>query len=148
MFEIQSVLHEINMNISEYRIKKKVLINMDLDESCKMRIISFQQIVETIYQNLILSALEKCQRDQTIHVFLRIENLELLMDIVDEGTGMTNEDVVKAQIIPKQVGNNKNTEVTLTIKYERLLDPVWYFGPLQEYGVKKTADYLIDKMMY
>ena len=112
MFEIQSVLHEINMNISDYRIKKKVLINMDLDESCKMRIISFQQIVETIYQNLILSALEKCQRDQTIHVFLRIENLELLMDIVDEGTGMTNEDVVKAQIIPKQVGNNKNN-VTL-----------------------------------
>ena len=40
-----------------------------------------------------------------------------------------------------------NTEVTLTIKYDRMLDPVWYFGPLQKYGVKKKADYLIAKMM-
>lgn len=43
--------------------------------------------------------------------------------------------------------DEKSTEVTLTIKYDRLLDPVWYFGPLQEYGVQKTADYMISKMM-
>ena len=43
--------------------------------------------------------------------------------------------------------DDQNTEVTLTIKYKRLLDPAWYFGPLQEYGVKQTANYLIAKMM-
>jgi len=40
-----------------------------------------------------------------------------------------------------------NTEVTLTIKYDRLLDPVWYFGPLQKYAIEKTASYMISKMM-
>lgn len=43
--------------------------------------------------------------------------------------------------------DSNNTEVTLTIKYDRLLDPVWYFGPLQEYAIEKTADYIISKMM-
>ena len=43
--------------------------------------------------------------------------------------------------------DSNNTEVTLTIKYDRLLDPVWYFGPLQKYAIEKTADYIISKMM-
>lgn len=43
--------------------------------------------------------------------------------------------------------NNTSTEVTLKIQFERKLDPIWYFQPLQRYGVKKTADYLITEMM-
>jgi len=43
--------------------------------------------------------------------------------------------------------DSNNTEVTLIIKYDRLLDPVWYFGPLQKYAIEKTADYMISKMM-
>ncbi|MGB0906530.1 MAG: hypothetical protein ACPGVT_03470 [Maricaulaceae bacterium] len=39
------------------------------------------------------------------------------------------------------------TEVTLIVKYKRLLDPVWYFGPLQNMAVKQSADYLIEEVI-
>ncbi|MEO0575035.1 MAG: hypothetical protein AAF004_06190 [Pseudomonadota bacterium] len=39
------------------------------------------------------------------------------------------------------------TEVTLTIHYERKLDPAWYFGPLQRTAMRQMADFLIDEVM-
>lgn len=38
------------------------------------------------------------------------------------------------------------TKVTWTLKYKRELDPMWYFGPLQNYAVKLTARTLIDNV--
>lgn len=37
-----------------------------------------------------------------------------------------------------------STTVTWIFRYERLLDPAWYFGPLEKYGVTKAAEYLIE----
>ena len=39
------------------------------------------------------------------------------------------------------------TEISLRIDYQRNLDPAWYFHPLQQYGVAKMADFLIDEVM-
>ncbi len=39
------------------------------------------------------------------------------------------------------------TEVALTIYYERLLDPAWYFGPMQKFAVSRSADYLMDQVI-
>jgi hypothetical protein len=39
------------------------------------------------------------------------------------------------------------TQITLRIEYERKLDPAWYFHPLQQYGVGKMAEFLIDEVM-
>ena len=36
------------------------------------------------------------------------------------------------------------THVSLTMNYERLLDPAWYFGPLQHYAVSDMCDYFVD----
>jgi len=44
------------------------------------------------------------------------------------------------------IGENK-TEIALTIHYERLLDPAWYFGPMQKFAVSQSADYLIDEVI-
>lgn len=44
------------------------------------------------------------------------------------------------------MGNNK-TKVTLRIKYHRFLDPVWYFGPLQEYVIGKSARFLLNEVI-
>lgn len=44
------------------------------------------------------------------------------------------------------MGNNK-TKVSLRIKYHRFLDPVWYFGPLQEYAVGLSAQFLLDEVI-
>jgi hypothetical protein len=36
------------------------------------------------------------------------------------------------------------TEITWTLRYERGLDPAWYFGPWERYAVHLAAGYLID----
>ena len=43
--------------------------------------------------------------------------------------------------------DNNTTKVTLRIKYHRFLDPVWYFGPLQEYAVGLSAQFLLDEVI-
>jgi len=44
------------------------------------------------------------------------------------------------------VGENR-TKVSLKISYHRFLDPVWYFGPLQEYVVNQCAIFLLDEVI-
>lgn len=39
------------------------------------------------------------------------------------------------------------TEISLRIDYQRKLDPAWYFHPLQQYGVARMAEFLIDEVM-
>lgn len=39
------------------------------------------------------------------------------------------------------------TEVTLTVRYRRLLDPAWYFGPLQRLVVRQSAAYMIETVI-
>ena len=36
------------------------------------------------------------------------------------------------------------TRVRCTVRYARRLDPAWYFGPWERYGVRLAAGYLID----
>ena len=40
-----------------------------------------------------------------------------------------------------------NTRVTLRIKYERTLDPYWYFAPVTNYGVNKMAELLMKEVI-
>ncbi|MBK7995392.1 MAG: hypothetical protein IPK14_19035 [Blastocatellia bacterium] len=42
--------------------------------------------------------------------------------------------------------DSTNTKVRWTIKYQRLLDPAWYFGPWERYAVGLSAEYLIDNL--
>ena len=41
----------------------------------------------------------------------------------------------------------QTTEVTLTVKYDRILDPAWYFDPLQSYAAGLLGEYLIGVMI-
>ena len=50
-----------------------------------------------------------------------------------------------ADIMFEPLGDNK-TKVTWKLAYERKLDPIWYFGPLQRYAASLTAETLIDNV--
>ena len=39
------------------------------------------------------------------------------------------------------------TEVTLTLRYRRDLDPAWYFGPMQRRAMGESAEYLIANVI-
>jgi hypothetical protein len=38
------------------------------------------------------------------------------------------------------------TAVTWTVRYRRRLDPAWYFVPLERYGARLAAQYLIETL--
>jgi len=42
---------------------------------------------------------------------------------------------------------NGQTEVSLTVKYKRLLAPAWYFGPMQQFAAEQSAKYLMDTII-
>ena len=50
------------------------------------------------------------------------------------------------EITLREIAPNQ-TEISLSIDYERKLDPAWYFHPLQQYGVGQMAEFLIDEVM-
>jgi hypothetical protein len=39
-----------------------------------------------------------------------------------------------------------HTRVTWTLRYRRRLDPAWYFAPIERYGVRLAAGYLIETL--
>lgn len=38
----------------------------------------------------------------------------------------------------------RTTRMTWTVRYDRGLDPAWYFGPWERYAMHLAANYLID----
>jgi len=43
-------------------------------------------------------------------------------------------------------GREGDTIVKMTMSYERLLDPAWYFGPAERYGVRKAGEYFLKSV--
>ena len=43
--------------------------------------------------------------------------------------------------------DDHNTRVTLTIHFQRKLDPYWYFAPMERYAIRKTAEFLITEVI-
>ena len=39
------------------------------------------------------------------------------------------------------------TRIGLTVKYHRLLDPSWYFGPMQQLAAEQSARYLVQSII-
>jgi len=39
------------------------------------------------------------------------------------------------------------TQIEFSISYDRLLDPAWYFEPLQSYGITKSIGFLLDEVV-
>lgn len=57
--------------------------------------------------------------------YLKLKGTEIVMDKIDDN----------------------HTRVTLSVQYERTLDPYWYFSPITRYGVTKTAEFLIAEVI-
>lgn len=53
-------------------------------------------------------------------------------------------DGTNVRLIPIAGGR---TRVQLEIRYTRLLDPAWYFGPMQRYAIESSADYLLQNII-
>ena len=48
------------------------------------------------------------------------------------------------KMVPQTDGT---TQVSLTIRYRRTLDPAWYFGPMQRRAIGESSDYLLTHII-
>jgi len=72
---------------------------------------------------------------------------KIVMQTLEDTSYTSNYINAKGTQIDLTAIDASTTEVKLTIKYERLLDPAWYFDPLQRYASGLLGDYLIGIMI-
>ena len=68
-------------------------------------------------------------------------------EVVEDTSYLANYLTLHGTLIELEALVEGGTQVTLTVSYDRKLDPAWYFAPLERFGVKQTAGYLIDKVI-
>lgn len=81
---------------------------------------------------------------------------DLVLEVAERGPGMvrfraTSDETRIAQWLGWQEAEVRwetvdegRTRVRWTLRYERRLDPAWYFGPLERYGAGLAAAYLVE----
>ncbi len=53
---------------------------------------------------------------------------------------------IESRVQWKPLGNGQ-TEIQWSIRYKRLLDPAWYFGPMEHYAMTLVAEYLVESLI-
>ncbi|MEK6222502.1 MAG: hypothetical protein N2D54_09685 [Chloroflexota bacterium] len=84
--------------------------------------------------------------DLTLSISKNHDNL-IVFDVLSDTSEIANWlQWQEVQITWEEVSPGQ-TRVTWQITFERLLDPAWYFEPLQEYAVRLSAKYLINSII-
>ncbi len=63
---------------------------------------------------------------------------------LSDSSHMTHFLTFRESIVEWEAVDAQTTRVTWTIRYDRGLDPAWYFGPMERYATRRAAGYLID----
>jgi hypothetical protein len=64
--------------------------------------------------------------------------------VVSDTSHMTHFLLFRESTVQWEAIDRQSTRVTWTIRYDRRLDPAWYFGPMERYATRLAARYLID----
>lgn len=76
-----------------------------------------------------------------------VEDKYIKTTILKDTSYISNYIGLKGTRVDFRVIDNTHTEVTLNIYYTRKLDPYWYFGPLEHYGISQAAEYMLTKII-
>lgn len=63
---------------------------------------------------------------------------------ISDTSHMTHFLTFREALVEWQAIDASTTKVTWTLRYDRGLDPAWYFGPMERYVAEAAAGYLID----
>ncbi len=68
----------------------------------------------------------------------------IVFELLEDTTEIANWLEFEQATVSWHQANTLTTTVNWEVQYQRKLDPIWYFAPLQRYGVTKAAKYLLD----
>ncbi len=87
------------------------------------------------------------QKGET-HLYMKTVKPLLVETVVTQDTSYFSHYLTvhgtKIEMTPQADGT---TQVSLTIRYRRTLDPAWYFGPMQRRAIGESADYLLENII-
>jgi len=82
------------------------------------------------------------------HVFMKtVEPLLVETEVTQDTSYFSHYLTVHGTKIEMAPLADGRTEVSLTIRYRRELDPAWYFGPMQRKAIGESADYLLENIL-
>ncbi len=76
-----------------------------------------------------------------------VENNRIKTTFLDDTSYIANYVKLNGTEINMSPIDDGHTKITLTISFERKLDPYWYFAPVERYAIKKTAEFLITEVI-
>jgi hypothetical protein len=92
---------------------------------------------------MLLSGMEARTGDLTLELEANEPGL-VRWRTVSDTSHMTHFLMWRESVVQWHAVDAHTTLVTWTLRYERGLDPAWYFGPMERYAARLTAGYLID----
>ena len=75
-----------------------------------------------------------------------LEPARMVWTVIEDATHVSHWLDVQEAEVTWAPSTDGRTEVCWTLRYERLLDPAWYFQPLERYAVGLAASYLIESL--
>ena len=152
-----TVTKVIDASISD--IKEKLVSPMEIDKSSNWLLSIFSMPVQIHANSLSTGDIHKIHFQynrwfvtNTHHGHMALQLTEVSEDIIrtqfiEDTSYIANYLKLKGTEIKFDQISESQTHVSLTIRYRRLLDPAWYFDPVQKYAIKKTGELLIKEVM-
>lgn len=147
------------VNLSINQIKQNLIKPVDLDQNRNWFLALFpmpyqfeansltEGEVHTIHYRYHRWFVTNTHEGYTKIKVAEVSDNKVRMDIIEDTSYTSNYINAHGTEINLTPIDGKTTQVELTVKYERLLDPAWYFDPLQRYATGLLGEYLIGVMI-
>jgi len=147
------------VSLSADQVKQNLIKPVDLDQNRNWFLALFpmpyqfeadsltEGEVHTIYYRYHRWFVTNTHEGYTKMRVAEVSDKRVRMDIIEDTSYTSNYINAHGTEISLTPIDGKTTEVKLTVKYERLLDPAWYFDPLQRYVSGLLGEYLIGIMI-
>ncbi len=158
-FERQSYIqHEIIVDMDIGTLKSNLAKPIELPKKRQWFLSIFPLPIETEAGSLQDGDIHKLKFIYKKWFFTNIHEGEFHLKIDEVGSQHVKTSVVKntsylskyLKVKGTDIGfeplENGQTKISLSISYDRLLDPAWYFAPMQEYAVQQSADYFVNSV--
>lgn len=101
---------------------------------------------EPMFHKLSLDNAHHAAPSQLVLKIVESSPGRLVFEAVSDTTMMSHWAALESSVV-EWTPTARGTHVKWTLRFERKLDPVWYFGPMQTYAANKAAEYLVETII-
>ena len=147
----------INLSISQIKenLQQPIMLGDDMPTFLSLFPMPYDVEAETLSQGDVHRSYFRYHRwfiTNTHEGYIDIQLQEVASNhirtkVLDDTSYFSNYLTLHGTVIELHPITEDKTRVTLTVSYDRKLDPAWYFHPLERFAVEQTAGYLIEQII-